>query len=62
MDTQVSGGDIPHLLFYGPSGAGKRTRMMAALRELYGPSIDKVPASMLLGLTVAAAYLIIRVS
>jgi len=42
LRTMVQGGDIPHLLFYGPSGAGKRTRLMATLRALYGPSLDKV--------------------
>eukprot|EP00897_Mesotaenium_endlicherianum_P002349 jgi/Mesen1/2141/ME000152S01230 len=38
----VVSGDCPHLLFYGPSGAGKKTLVMAFLRELYGTSAEKV--------------------
>lgn len=33
--------DLPHLLFYGPSGGGKRTRVCCLLRALFGPSADK---------------------
>ncbi|XP_069153431.1 replication factor C subunit 3-like isoform X1 [Solanum lycopersicum] len=38
----VSEGDCPHLLFYGPSGSGKKTLIMALLRQIFGPSADKV--------------------
>lgn len=37
----ASSGDIPHLLLYGPSGAGKRTLVTCLLRSLYGPSVEK---------------------
>jgi len=42
LGSLVTSGDFPHLLFYGPSGAGKKTRVMAVLRELFGASVEKV--------------------
>ncbi|KAG6737560.1 hypothetical protein POTOM_059088 [Populus tomentosa] len=34
--------DCPHLLFYGPSGSGKKTLIMALLRQIFGTSAEKV--------------------
>ncbi|GIX65397.1 transcriptional regulatory protein, putative [Babesia caballi] len=45
--VEKSHGELPHLLFYGPSGAGKKTRILATLRAVFGSAIDKVRAWLL---------------
>lgn len=34
--------DFPHLMFFGPNGSGKKTRIQCMLRELYGPGVDRL--------------------
>jgi len=34
--------DFPHLLLYGPNGAGKKTRVMAFLNDVYGNGVNKM--------------------
>uniref|UniRef100_A0A061RXH8 Replication factor C subunit 3/5 n=1 Tax=Tetraselmis sp. GSL018 TaxID=582737 RepID=A0A061RXH8_9CHLO len=38
----VSDGDCPHMLFYGQPGVGKKTLIMCTLREMFGPSVEKL--------------------
>lgn len=42
LRSLAQSGDFPHLLVYGPSGAGKKTRIVTTLRELYGPGVEKI--------------------
>lgn len=42
MKTIAQKEDFPHLIFYGPEGAGKKTRIRALLALLYGPGVHKV--------------------
>jgi len=42
LKKMVASGDFPHLLIYGPPGAGKKTRVMCILRELYGSGVEKL--------------------
>ena len=39
---QAALGDLPHMLFYGPAGAGKKTRIMALLRAIFGAGVERV--------------------
>lgn len=39
LKQMVEGNDFPHLLFCGPDGCGKRTRMHCLLREIFGDGI-----------------------
>ena len=42
VSLQAAHGEIPHLMFFGPAGAGKKTRVMATLRALFGAGVEKV--------------------
>lgn len=42
LKALAASSDFPHILIYGPSGAGKKTRVMTILRELYGAGADKI--------------------
>ena len=38
----ISSGNFPHLLIYGPSGSGKKTRAYAILREVFGSGVERL--------------------
>ncbi|KAK0236097.1 P-loop containing nucleoside triphosphate hydrolase protein [Armillaria nabsnona] len=42
LKALAASGDFPHMLFYGPSGAGKKTRITCTLRQLFGPGVEKL--------------------
>ena len=39
---QVASGDCPHTLFYGSPGVGKKTLILAMLKQIYGPSVERL--------------------
>merc|ERR1711865_1199863 len=42
LKQMTSKGDFPHMLVYGPPGAGKKTRIMALLREVFGAGVERL--------------------
>lgn len=42
LTALAKSGDFPHLLIYGPSGAGKKTRIYSTLNEIFGPQVEKL--------------------
>ncbi|GJE88606.1 P-loop containing nucleoside triphosphate hydrolase protein [Phanerochaete sordida] len=42
LRSLAASGDFPHMLFYGPSGAGKKTRIACTLKELFGKGVEKL--------------------
>lgn len=42
LTALASTGDFPHLLVYGPPGAGKKTRIYSTLNELFGGQVEKL--------------------
>ncbi|EAN34300.2 Replication factor C domain protein [Theileria parva strain Muguga] len=42
-----SHGELPHFLFYGPSGSGKKCRILATLRSVFGNKVDKLKTDVL---------------
>jgi DNA polymerase III delta prime subunit len=45
--VQVAEQDCPHLLFYGPPGSGKKTLIMALIKQMFGAGAEKVVSSFL---------------
>lgn len=46
LSNIVKAGDFPHMLVYGPNGAGKKTIIACTLRELYGSGTENIKRSL----------------
>ncbi|PCH42482.1 nucleoside triphosphate hydrolase protein [Wolfiporia cocos MD-104 SS10] len=57
----AASGDFPHMLFYGPSGAGKKTRIACTLRELFGKGAEKLKIDQRVFMTPARRKLDVNV-
>jgi len=42
LSSSSANNAMPHLLFYGPSGSGKKTRISCLLKSIYGPGADRL--------------------
>jgi replication factor C subunit 3/5 len=42
LTTLAHSEELPHLLIYGQPGVGKKTRVMALLREIFGAGVEKI--------------------
>lgn len=42
LNNLIREGDFPNLFIFGPSGAGKRTRIDLLLKAIYGQGVDKI--------------------
>lgn len=42
LNNLIEDGDFPNLFIFGPSGAGKRTRIDLLLKAIYGASVEKI--------------------
>jgi replication factor C subunit 3/5 len=42
LQSLAASSSLPHLLVYGPTGSGKKTRVNALLREIFGPAAAKL--------------------
>lgn len=60
--SQVQKGDFPHLLIYGPPGAGKKTRIMCIIKELYGSGAERVRMeSMQFEVMILSLFIVIKI-